>query len=59
MALSSNTIGTKARRRRQFTILPRQDCVLINFGTIKAVLQKNKQVIIIEPEAGGESVVGT
>ena len=46
-----------ARRRRQFIMLPREDCVLINFGTIKAVLQKNKRVIVIEPRSGGESVV--
>ena len=42
----SGSSSNRARRRRSYTLLPRNKFILINFGTVKALLVKNDKIAV-------------
>ncbi len=42
----SGNATNRARRRRSYTLLPRNKFILINYGSIKALLVKNDKIVI-------------
>ena len=42
----SGATSNRARRRRSYTLLPRPKFILINYGSIKALLVKNDKIVI-------------